>query len=373
MPPLFLPRPLFDRELVQIIIGRALAAGEAIPAKAPHSSPASPPGPGSSRQDGTAGMAEGILLHATADEQDRLLWSIGDGHEFVPVQVETESGPVNASGPCPVAKASAQPSQHLTELISAPRPVVLEAAREAIAHYGSIPPRRMARLWPGIMIRAHMRARAKAAPPPARRLGHGFGTSDVELLEVKRPWTGYFALEEHVLRHRLFDGGWSEPVKRATFVTGDAATVLPYDPQSDTVLLIEQFRPAMFVRGDPNPWGIEAVAGRLDQETDPETCARREAREEAGLTLGRVEMIADYYTSPGFAAERVVSFIAEADLSDEGGLHGNPGEHEDIRAFTLGLDEALAGIASAEIDDAPAILSLFWLQQNRARLRREWG
>src|SRR5690625_1706050 len=309
-------------------------------------------------------MTEGMLVDPTGAARDRLLWFIGS--EVQPVSVETTTGVRDASEP-------AKGAPHLAKLATAPRPVAMEATRAAMAHYGSTAPVQMPKLWPGLMIRAHMRARAKAMRIPAPRIGYGFSNDDVELLEIRRPWTDYFALEEHVLRHRLFDGGWSKPVTRATFVTGDAATVLPYDPRTDRVLLIEQFRPAMFVRGDPNPWGIEAVAGRLDQEIDPEDCARREAREEAGLSLSRMEMIADYYTSPGFAAERVVSFIAEADLGDEGGLHGNPGEHEDIRAFTLGLDDALAGISSGEIDDAPAVLSLFWLQQNRARLRAKWG
>ncbi len=48
-------------------------------------------------------------------------------------------------------------------------------------------------------------------------------------------------------------------------------------------------------------------------------------------------------------------------------------EHEDIRAFAVPLDEALAGVARGEIDNAPAILSLFWLAQNRARLRAAWA
>lgn len=359
MPPIFLPSPPFDRGLVEIILGRALAENEGEPARITNAH--AQPGEDAGRP---SEMTEGMLIDPADTVRDRLLWFMGA--EFQPISVETATGPRNACGP---AKATA----HLAELAATPHSVAIEATREAIAHHGSASPARIRKLWPGIMIRAHMRTRAKAMRIPAPQLGHGFGSDDVEVLEIRRPWTGYFALEEHVLRHRLFDGGWSAPVTRATFVTGDAATVLPYDPRTDRVLLIEQFRPAMFVRGDPNPWGIEAVAGRLDQETDPEDCARREAREEAGLVLGRMEMIADYYTSPGFAAERVVSFIAEADLGAEGGLHGNPGEHEDIRAFTLGLDDALAGIASAEIDDAPAILSLFWLQQNRARLRAEWG
>src|SRR5699024_26962 len=150
-----------------------------------------------------------------------------------------------------------------------PRAIAIEAARELMAHYGHFPVERMDEIWPGIMIRARMRARAKAAPSASGTLRGRHGRGDVEVLEVARPWTGYFAVEEYRLRHRLFGGGWSAPISRATLAIGDAVTVVPYDPARDRVLLIEQFRAAMFSRGDPCPWGIEAVAGRLDQETDP--------------------------------------------------------------------------------------------------------
>jgi nudix-type nucleoside diphosphatase (YffH/AdpP family) len=223
------------------------------------------------------------------------------------------------------------------------------------------------------MTRARMRARAKAATPAAGRLRRARGPGDVESRGVDRPYTGFFALEEHRLRHRLFDGGWSEEVSRTIVSIGDAVTVVPYDPRRDRVLLIEQFRAAMFARGDRCPWGIEAVAGRIDAEMDAETAARREAREEAGVELGRIETVAAYYTTPGYAAEQVTSLIGEADLGDAGGRFGVAHEHEDIRAFTVPLDEALAGVARGEIDNAPAILSLFWLARNRERLRAAWA
>jgi nudix-type nucleoside diphosphatase (YffH/AdpP family) len=115
------------------------------------------------------------------------------------------------------------------------------------------------------------------------------------------------------------------------------------------------------------------VAGRCDALEPPEATARREALEEAGLTLGRLERIAAYYPSPGIISEFITAFVGEADLSAAGGLHGLPDEHEDIRAVVVPLDAALAAVASGEIDNAPLILSLLWLARHQDRLRREWG
>ena len=60
-------------------------------------------------------------------------------------------------------------------------------------------------------------------------------------------------------------------------------------------------------------------------------------------------------------------------LTDAGGRHGVADEHEDIRAFTCTLNEALAAVATGEINNAPAILSLLWLGQNRERLSAIWA
>ena len=63
-------------------------------------------------------------------------------------------------------------------------------------------------------------------------------------------------------------------------VSGDAVTVLPYDPKRDLVLVVEQIRAGPFARGDRQSWQIEAIAGRVDPFETPEQAARREAVEE---------------------------------------------------------------------------------------------
>ena len=61
------------------------------------------------------------------------------------------------------------------------------------------------------------------------------------------------------------------------------------------------------------------------------------------------------------------------DSAGVGGLHGLEHEHEDIRAFTLPLDAALARLARGEIVNANAVMTLQWLALNRARLQRAWA
>jgi ADP-ribose pyrophosphatase len=208
--------------------------------------------------------------------------------------------------------------------------------------------------------------------PPVRRL-RAAEEGGVERLEARHPYAGFFAVEEHRLRHRRFDGTMSPSIERGVLVSGDAATVVPYDPRSDRLLLIEQFRAAPFARRDPLPWCLEAVAGRCDGGEDPEETVRREALEEAGVKLGRIERIAAYYPSPGVSAEFVTGFVGEADLDRAEGVFGCADEHEDIRAFVVSRERAMAAIADGEINNAPLVLSLFWLEVHAGRLRRLWA
>ena len=248
---------------------------------------------------------------------------------------------------------------------------LIEALSEAMDHFGRRPVEDMPFLMHGITIRALGRARGPETRIP-EALGSGLGRGDVEVVRSLRPYAHYFGMEEHRLRHRRFDGGLSDTLERAVFTSGDAVTVLPYDPRRGAVLLIEQFRAGPFARRDPRCWCLETVAGRCDRAEPPEETARREAAEEAGLTLGRLERITGFYPSPGIMSEYIVAFIGEADLGDAGGTHGLAEENEDIRSIVLPLGDALAAVRSGEINNAPLLISLLWLQANVDRLGEAW-
>lgn len=247
-----------------------------------------------------------------------------------------------------------------------------EVAAEILGHYSHRDLAEMPEILHGITLRALARVRGRTMRPPSAVRSELSG-ADVELIEMRLPYAGYFGIEEHTLRHRRFDGGLSPVMHRAVFTSGDAVTVLPFDPARRTILLIEQFRMGVYARRDPAPWCIEAVAGRSDALETPEETARREALEEAGLVLGRIERIAGYYPSPGTVAEYITAFVGEAELDIAGGLHGLEAEAEDIRAMVVPLDEAVALTETGEINNAPLIISVLWLARHEARLREAWS
>ena len=213
-------------------------------------------------------------------------------------------------------------------------------------------------------------ARVRAAEPGPAGLRRAMVAGDVAVQARHYPYANFFSVEEYDLRFRRFDGTMSAVVNRATFISGDAVTVLPYDPMRDRVLLIEQFRAGPFARGDANPWQIEAIAGRIDPGETPQDAARREAVEEAGLVLGELLAVANYYPTPGAKAEFLYSYVALCDLPDGcAGVFGVAGEAEDIRGHLVSFDQLMELVASGEASNAPVVLTALWLQRERERLR----
>lgn len=247
---------------------------------------------------------------------------------------------------------------------------VTATASDVMALYGEgRPPDRY-----GLMlVRGAARARAEAEAAPAR-LRRPAAPGDVAVALRRQPYARFFAVEEYDLAFRRFDGRLSETVNRAVFVTGDAATVLPYDPRRDRVLLIEQFRAGPFARGAENPWLLEPIAGRIDPGETPEETARREAVEEAGLTLGALHLVARYYPTPAAKSEFLHSFVGIADLPDGiAGIAGVAAEAEDIRSHVVDYATFREIAATPEAACGPLLLTAFWLDAHRAELRAAAG
>ncbi|MEJ2029855.1 MAG: NUDIX domain-containing protein [Maritimibacter sp.] len=244
----------------------------------------------------------------------------------------------------------------------------VEAAHEAmdaLSHGGQS----LVGRWEMMKQRGATRVRAGQVDRPSLRADFA-ATKDVEVITPRRPYTEYFTLTDHDLRFRRFDGSMSPKVRRAGFVGGDAATVLPYDPVSDSVLVVEQFRAGPLMRGDPHPWTLEPIAGRIDPGELPEDAIHREALEEAGLEIGELFAIGNYYPSPGAVTEFVYSYIGLADLAGRGGeIGGVDHEDEDIRTHVLSFERLMELITAGEVNTGPLILSAYWLAQNRAGLR----
>ena len=146
---------------------------------------------------------------------------------------------------------------------------------------------------------------------------------DVQIAQREVCFRGFYQLDRVHLRHRQFSGEMGPLIRRELFVRHDAVCVLPYDPQRDEVVLIEQFRVGALDKS-ANPWLLELVAGLIDKDEQPEEVAHREAKEEADLILGPLWPLTCYYPSPGASDERVHLYLGRCDSRGAGGVHGLP-------------------------------------------------
>jgi nudix-type nucleoside diphosphatase (YffH/AdpP family) len=251
----------------------------------------------------------------------------------------------------------------------------LEAAAEVMRARGSLSPDALRARRPTIQARAHAIV-SNRAHRRSITVGQTTEAAEIDIRQVRYPYEGFHRVEEWLIDHPRFDGTRSGPLTRAVSHVTDAATVLPWDPVRDRVLVVEQVRVGPLAKGDPLPWLLEPVAGLIDAGETAEETALRELLEEAGITAppDALDFVARYYPSPGGLAQVLHSYVVRCDLPDEvAGLGGVDAEGEDIRAHLVAVDDLLAMVASGEAANAPLIVSAQWLALARGAGRLVGG
>jgi 8-oxo-dGTP pyrophosphatase MutT (NUDIX family) len=137
---------------------------------------------------------------------------------------------------------------------------------------------------------------------------------------------------------------------RQVVIHPGAVCVIPHD--GHVVYMVEQPREAV-----EEPALLELPAGKLDVEGEtPLECAQRELAEEIGKAGGDWRELKSFYTSPGFANERVWLFLA-TELYDT----PEPRSSERIEIVEFPLTDLDAAIARCE--DAKSLIGLYTLKQ----------
>lgn len=199
---------------------------------------------------------------------------------------------------------------------------------------------------------------------------------DVIVESEERAWSGRFPIELIRFRHRRFDGAMSGQRTWELWRRGAAAAVLPYDPQRDAVVMIEQFRlPALAAGVDPVL--VELPAGLCDAGEAPDVTARREMQEEMGLTVGALLPVGAFLLTPGGADELCHLYVGRvtAPPADSAGLVGHAGlasEDEDIRIRVWPAATAIAAAVEGRMINSVTSIGLLWLAARRDWLRADW-
>jgi ADP-ribose pyrophosphatase len=99
---------------------------------------------------------------------------------------------------------------------------------------------------------------------------------------------------------------------------------------------------------------LEIPAGKLEPGESPAGCAVRELAEEAGVKAGELRRIACYYSSPGFASEKIYLYLATglepADAQQQ--------PDEDLQVCLIPFAEALQMARDGKIADGKTLIAL---------------
>ena len=153
------------------------------------------------------------------------------------------------------------------------------------------------------------------------------------------------------VRKETFQYADGSRATREMVVHPGAVCVIPHD--GGAVYMVEQPREAV-----EEPALLELPAGKLDVKGEtPLECAQRELAEEIGKSAGDWRELKSFYTSPGFANERVWLFLATE-------LYDTPerrSSDERIEVVEFPLDQLDTAVDRCE--DAKSLVGLMMLRE----------
>lgn len=151
-----------------------------------------------------------------------------------------------------------------------------------------------------------------------------------------------------------FEGPDGRSFHRDIVRSPGAVGVVPlfFDAEGNpSVVLLEQWRPPYEEVIYEIPAGMRDVPGEATEET-----ARREVGEEAGLAPGRLDLLTEFYPSPGMTDSVCTVYLATGCTAVARELHGPEEEHS--RLTNLPLEAALAMVDDGRIVDAKTVIGI---------------
>ncbi|MEW6182011.1 MAG: NUDIX hydrolase [Bacillota bacterium] len=125
------------------------------------------------------------------------------------------------------------------------------------------------------------------------------------------------------------------------------------------VVALTDDKEVVMVRQYRHPVGkvlVEIPAGKIEETEDPETSARRELIEEAGIRARSWRCLGRFYSTPGFTSEMMHLYLVR-DLSFH---QQETDEDEFVEVVRIPFPKALEMVYKGEICDAKSICGLLW-------------
>ena len=187
--------------------------------------------------------------------------------------------------------------------------------------------------------------------------------SKFKIIDKKNLYDGFFEMNEVTLKYRKYDGNWSNNIKRELFGGAQVAAVLPYDPMSKEIILIQQFRPGTISK-DIDHYLDEIVAGIIDEGESPEIAAKRECLEETGCEVKKLIPIQGYFPAPGSSESFYHLFLGEVKSFKGSKIQGLENENEDIFVKCFKINEVRKKMEDGKILNGLTLIALQWFFLN---------
>lgn len=190
-----------------------------------------------------------------------------------------------------------------------------------------------------------------------------------------------FHIDELTVRMKD-EAGQRDYLSFVSFERGESVAALIVNRDTSMVILVRQFRPCTIDSGVEDGLIIETPAGIVRQSETVEQCLQREIAEETGYRIehdpdtGRlkdVELITEFFPSPGACSERIFLYFVLVDSSTphEGG-GGLPEEGEHVETVTMRLDEFFETLDGDGFVDSKILIAGHWLKRRLVNRPIDW-
>ncbi len=175
--------------------------------------------------------------------------------------------------------------------------------------------------------------------------------------EIKNPWTTLSGEVKYdnkwikVTEYQVINPGGGKGIYGKVHFKNIAIGVIPMDKEKNT-WLVGQFRYAL------NEYSWEIPEGGAPVGEDPIEAAKRELKEETGMTANKLTLLTKLHTSNSVTDEVGYVFLAE-DLED--GENNLEETEADLKVRKLPLAEAVDMVLRGEITDSMSMIGLLTL------------
>lgn len=141
----------------------------------------------------------------------------------------------------------------------------------------------------------------------------------------------------------------------------DSVATLLYHVEKKAFLLVQQFRPSVYMKNKDHGFTFELCAGILDKHVDSRQTAKEEIDEECGyeVPLENIQKITSFYTSVGFSGTNQTLYYASIDESMK--KHNGGGIHDEvIDLYFLPIEDAKAFALEDSYPKTPGLMFAFY-------------